>query len=107
MRIALMRLSELPTDAPGFRDRPYCLAPAVVFPREERSLVGARDFQCRANLPDLPAFKPHDLLAQPADLVELMAHQNHRATPLRDFLHSPQTFSLELQVADCQHFVYQ
>src|SRR5271170_6589763 len=101
MRIAVLRFSEFPPYAPGFPDRRPCLAPAAVFPREESSLIRARDFQRRASLPDLPSIEPHNFLTQSADLVELMAHQNHRASPLGDLFHSPQTFSLELQVTDC------
>src|SRR5438876_4335366 len=54
---------------------------------------------------NLPAVNPKNSLAQPANLVELMADQHDRAPRPRNVAHFPETFFLKLDVANRENLV--
>src|SRR5271166_1548487 len=75
--------------------------------RSHSSFVSADDFGGCARLADGTGIHPYRSVAQPANLIQLVADQNHRTPGPRNIPHLAQTLLLKLEIAHCQHLVHQ
>jgi len=98
-------LEDFPTLKSGFRTRH--IRPAFRFEESGACrLVISQNLDRSTILSKLPAINPEDALAEPANLVHLVADEDDGAPASRYILHLPEAFLLKFEVAYRQHLVH-
>src|SRR5216683_2971175 len=106
MRFIATSVRYLPMEEPSYGPG-SALRATRTFTRNHRVFIRAHDFMRWAGLADRPAIHPRYPLAQPPNLVQLVAHQHHRPPALCHFSHLSQALLLKIDVPHGQHFVHQ
>ena len=107
MRVVAAWISYPPTEETPFGARAAILRMPVGVAPGHGGFVRRNHLVRAAVLPHRPGIDPYYPIAQPPDLIELMAHQYHRTPRPRHVAHLSQAFFLKVDVPDGQDFIHQ
>src|SRR6266852_7078798 len=106
MRVFSARLNDFPSCKARFCvGSSVPLHAAFVTPRHG-GFIGRDDFVRVAGPTDLSIIDPDDAIAQPANLVELMADEDDGAAGAGDVAHFAEAFLLEVDITDGEDFIH-
>src|ERR1700687_3468762 len=89
MRLLTVRPSNFPANETGLGCGPSFLPTSISLAPCHRALVRAHHLMRRPGLPNRPSIHPCHPLAQPPDLIQLVAYKHHGSPRSRHFPHLP------------------